>query len=88
MNTTKVQLREPMNFIGVPYRSMGEGLLTEAEMTQRQLHYPNPRQQWGTAHEAGSLEHTAQAADISPGGRVSFQGIFLLLVLDITLPAS
>jgi ABC-type transport system involved in Fe-S cluster assembly fused permease/ATPase subunit len=38
MNTTKVQLREPMNFIGVPYRSMREGLLTEAEMTQRQLH--------------------------------------------------
>ena len=26
MNTTKVQLREPMSFIGVPYRSMGEGL--------------------------------------------------------------
>lgn len=28
-NTNKVQLGEPMRFIGIIYRSMGEGLLTE-----------------------------------------------------------
>jgi hypothetical protein len=26
MNTTKVQLGDPMSFIGVTYRNMGEGL--------------------------------------------------------------
>ena len=30
-DTTKVQLGEPMSFIGVTYRSVGEGLLTEAD---------------------------------------------------------
>lgn len=43
-DTTKVQLSEPKNFIGVTYRSMGEGLLTRAKMTQRQLHYQSPPQ--------------------------------------------
>lgn len=38
-HTTKVLLGEPMGFIGVTYRNMGEGLLTGAEMTQRQLHH-------------------------------------------------
>jgi hypothetical protein len=38
-NTTKVQLGEPMSFIGVASRNMGERLLTGAEMTQRQLHH-------------------------------------------------
>ena len=37
-HTTKVLLDEPISFIGVTYRNMGEGLLTGAEMTQRQLH--------------------------------------------------
>ena len=32
----KVQLGEPMSYIGVSYRNMGEGLLTGTEMTQRQ----------------------------------------------------
>ena len=31
-NTTKVQLGEPVSFIGVTYRNMGEGLLMGAEM--------------------------------------------------------
>jgi hypothetical protein len=58
MNTTKVQLREPMSFIGVPYRSMGEGLLTEAEMTQRTAASAKITPAWMTAHniwEPGTL---------------------------------
>ena len=41
-STTKVQLGEPMSFIGVTYRNMGEGLLTGAEMTQGQLYHQSP----------------------------------------------
>ena len=37
-HTTRVLLGEPISFIGVTYRNMGEGLVTGAEMTQRQLH--------------------------------------------------
>ena len=36
--TTKVLLGELISCIGVTYRNMSEGLLTGAEMTQRQLH--------------------------------------------------
>jgi hypothetical protein len=35
MNTTKVQLHEPMAFIEVASKTLGEGLLIGAEMTQR-----------------------------------------------------
>ena len=41
-DTTKDQLGEPMSFIGITYRNIIEGLLTGAEMTQRQLHHQNP----------------------------------------------
>lgn len=34
MDTTEVQVREPVSFIGVIYRSMGKRLLTEVEMAQ------------------------------------------------------
>lgn len=34
MNTTKVQFGEPISFIGITYRNVGEGLLTGAEITQ------------------------------------------------------
>ena len=43
-DTTKVQLGEPMSFIGVTYRNMGEELLIGTEMTQRQLHHQGPFQ--------------------------------------------
>lgn len=39
MDTIKIILGEPVNFIGVIYRSMGEGLLTGAEMTHGQLYH-------------------------------------------------
>lgn len=42
METTEVQLGEPVSFTGVTYRNMGEELLTEAEMTNRQLHHQGP----------------------------------------------
>ena len=38
-HTTKVLLGEPISFIEVTYRNMGEGLVIGAEMTQRQLHW-------------------------------------------------
>ena len=38
-DTTKVQLGKPMSFIGIIYRNMGEGLLKEAEMSQRQVRH-------------------------------------------------
>lgn len=37
MDTTKVQLDKSTSFIGVTYRSKGEGFLTKEEMIQRQL---------------------------------------------------
>lgn len=39
MDTIKVQLGEPISFIGVTYKNMGEGFLTGAEVIQRQLHH-------------------------------------------------
>lgn len=41
IDTTKTQLDELMSFIGVTYRSMAEGLLAGAEMTQTQHHHQN-----------------------------------------------
>lgn len=38
-DTIKVQVGEPMSFIGMPYRNLGEGLFTGREMTQRQLYH-------------------------------------------------
>lgn len=35
IQTTQVQLREPVSFIGATYRHMGEGLLAGVEMTHR-----------------------------------------------------
>lgn len=35
MDNIKIQLVEPMCFIELAYRNMGEGLLARAEMTQR-----------------------------------------------------
>jgi hypothetical protein len=40
MDTTEVQFDEPMSFIGITYRGVGEGLLIGAEISQRQLHPP------------------------------------------------
>lgn len=44
-DATKVQLSEPMTSIVVTYRNMDAWLLTEAEVTHRQLHYQGPPQQ-------------------------------------------
>ena len=46
-NTTKDQLGDPMTFIGVTDRNIGDGLLTGAEMTQIDAS-PKPT----TAHES------------------------------------
>ena len=45
-HTTKVLLGEPISFIGVTYRNMGEGLLTGAEMT------PEPTLTWMSGHKS------------------------------------
>jgi hypothetical protein len=43
-----------MNFMGVTYRNMGEGLLTGADITQRQLLkiLPKPTSAWVTAYKS------------------------------------
>ena len=86
-NITKVQLGEPMSFIGVTYRNMGEGSCTGAEMTQRQLYHQGPPQHewqltnletWGTLH---SLQ-VAQLVSASSGQLVWSQSS---LQLDFSL---
>jgi hypothetical protein len=42
MDTSEVHLDEPIRFIGVIFRNVGEGLLTGAEMTKRQLNHQSP----------------------------------------------
>ena len=44
VNITTLQLDEPLEFVGVAYRNMGEGLPMGAEMIQRQLHHQSPPQ--------------------------------------------
>lgn len=44
MDTTTVQFGEPVGFIGITYRTIGERLLTGTEMTQRQLPHQSPPQ--------------------------------------------
>ena len=51
LDTTQVQLGEPVSFIEVTYRNMGEELLIGSEMTQRQLHHPA----WVTLHKRWDL---------------------------------
>lgn len=41
---TKVQFGEPVSFVGVTYRNMGESLLIGGEITQRQLNHRRPPQ--------------------------------------------
>ena len=59
MDTNKVQLREPLGFIGFIYRSKGEGSLTEAKMTQRYLHHQSQHPHGGQLTKAENLKHTA-----------------------------
>lgn len=69
---TKVQFSEPMSFIGVTFRNMGEVLLIETETTQRTTSCITK------AHPAWELEHTAQPEDSSASWRVSFSGAQLV----------
>ena len=56
IETTKVQLDDPMSFVGVICRSVGEGLCTEAEMTQTAASpkpaSPKPTPDWMTTHKS------------------------------------
>lgn len=53
-NTIKVRHGEPMSFIQVTYKSMGEGLLRGAERTQRHRHRQfHPA--WVAAHKTWEL---------------------------------
>ena len=60
MDVTKAHLDEIMSFVGVNYKSIGEGLLTETEMTQRRLYHQSPPWQGWQLSPAGNLEQTAQ----------------------------
>lgn len=65
-NATQVQLGEPRSFTGFTYRNMGEASLTGAEMTQIQLHYPDPPQR------GRQLTQLGITAGSSAGWRASF----------------
>lgn len=53
---------------------MGEGLLTEMEMTQNQLLYQSPPQHKRQLTNVGDIEHLDQPVGSSTGRRVSFLG--------------
>ena len=71
MDTTKVEPAEPMSFIEVTYRKMGERLLTRASTTQRQLYH----------QDHPSMGDTAQPAGRSIAQRVSFPSASICLNL-------
>lgn len=54
-HTNKVQLREPMRFIGDTCMSVGEGLLTAADDSKSHKSPSPPRM---TARKSGNLAHT------------------------------
>lgn len=63
LNVTKVQFSETMNFIGVPYRNMGEALhiTVGTEMTQRYMdHWSPPCGE--SSQKLGNQEHPAELA--------------------------
>ena len=70
-HTTEVLHGEPISFIGVTYRNMGEGLITGAEMTQRQLYHQSPHSV-GDSSKSWEPRETAQPVDGSTGWTVSF----------------
>ena len=53
-DTTAFQL-EPMSFIEVTYKNMGEGLPLRVEMTQRELHLPKVDSNLYEAHKNWGL---------------------------------
>ena len=81
-----------VSFIGVTYRSMGEGLLRRAETTQRQPYHQSPPHLGDSLPELGNLEHTAQSAGSSIGWRMSFPsdsvGLNLFQAVPLTSASS
>lgn len=62
----KVQLGEPVGFIGVSYRNVGEGLRTGAQMTQRQLcHQVPPQHGWQLTTAGKSGAHCTACRQLS-----------------------
>lgn len=59
MDSTTVQLGEPVDFIGVNYRSVGEQVLVRAEKTPMGA---RPALAWVTAHKYWETSNTLQAA--------------------------
>jgi len=73
----KVQFLSKSNLVSlicVPYRCMGEGLLTGAEMTQRQLHHWGSSQHGWQLIKIGNQEPTVQPAGSPTVWRVSCPG--------------
>ena len=52
--TTNIQLGEPVTCIRVTYRNLKEELVTDAEMTQRQLRPQNPSSMGDSAQKLGA----------------------------------
>lgn len=68
------------------------GLLKGAAVTQRQLHYQSPPQQWRQLTKAGNLEHTVYPAGSSSDWRVSIPsdsvGLNLLQTTELVYASS
>jgi hypothetical protein len=79
MDTTiQVQRGKPQSFIGTTYRSMGEGILTGIEMTQRQLHFQSPP---SISDSSQSWEPGAHCTGRSAGWSLAFPGASVALNL-------
>lgn len=56
-----------MSFSGATHRNMGEGLITEVEITQRQLHIQKFIPVWMAALKPGNLEDPCSNSGNSQG---------------------
>lgn len=73
--TIKVQLWEPVRFMGIVYKNTGKESITEAKMTQTAALPKSP------PTKTGNLEHTSQPASSSLGWRMFFQSSLVGLSL-------
>lgn len=74
LDSTIIQLGKPMNFTGA---TLGFGLLTREEKTQRQLQYQSTPQHGWQLTEFGNLEHHAQPSSGSIGWSVLYKWLYL-----------
>lgn len=72
MKTTKVQIGEPVIFIGIIYRNIVKGYLQEQKWLKTAAS-PKPTWAWGQLTKSGNLERTVQPPDNSMDGKCPIQ---------------